>query len=57
MYGELHVSSAHAVDAAMINPKTKPRRDETLLLFMMHLLVWLSIGRTALPQKVTAEST
>jgi len=57
MYGELHVSSAHAVDAAMINPKTKPRRDEILLSFMMHLLVWLSRGRTALPQKVTAEST
>jgi len=44
MYGELHVSSLQAVDAARINPIKRPpmpRRDEILLLFMMHLPVYV----------------
>src|SRR5882762_6801244 len=44
MYGELQVSSLHTVDAARINPTSRPpmpRRDGILLLFMMHLPICL----------------
>jgi len=44
MYGELQVSSLHTVDPARINPTRRPpmlRRDEILLLYMMHLPVYV----------------